>query len=35
LTPQQSLRMLYGVGLLVPELCLAAAALTWARRRSA
>ena len=34
LTPQQSLRMLYGVGLLVPELCLAAAALTWVRRRS-
>lgn len=35
LTPQQSLRMLYGVGLLVPELCLAAAALTWMRRRGA
>jgi hypothetical protein len=34
LTPQQSLRMLYGVGLLVPELCLAVAALTWVRRRS-
>jgi hypothetical protein len=34
LTPQQSLRMLYGVGLLVPELCLAAAALAWVRRRS-
>ena len=34
LTPQQSLDMLYGVGLLVPELCLAAAAWTWARRRS-
>lgn len=34
LTPQQSLRMLYGVGLLVPELCIAAAALTWVRRRS-
>jgi hypothetical protein len=35
LTPQQSLRMLYGVGLAVPELCLVAAAWTWARRRSA
>ena len=35
LTPQQSLDMLYGVGLLVPELCLVAAAWTWARRRSA
>jgi ABC-type uncharacterized transport system involved in gliding motility auxiliary subunit len=34
MTPQQSLRMLYGVGLLVPELCLAAAALAWVRRRS-
>jgi ABC-type uncharacterized transport system involved in gliding motility auxiliary subunit len=34
LTPQQSLRMLYGVGLLVPELCLAAAALAWVRRRN-
>lgn len=34
LTPQQSLRMLYGVGLLVPELCLVAAALAWLRRRS-
>jgi len=34
LTPQQSLRLLYGVGLLVPELCLAAAALAWLRRRS-
>lgn len=34
LTPQQSLRMLYGVGLLVPELCLIAAALAWVRRRS-
>jgi hypothetical protein len=34
LTPQQSLDMLYGVGLLVPELCLAAAAWTWVRRRS-
>jgi ABC-type uncharacterized transport system involved in gliding motility auxiliary subunit len=35
LTPQQSLRMLYGVGLLVPELCVVAAALAWLRRRSA
>ena len=35
LTPQQSLRMLYGVGLLIPEACLIAAALLWARRRSA
>jgi ABC-type uncharacterized transport system involved in gliding motility auxiliary subunit len=35
LTPQQSLDMLYGVGLLVPQLCLAAAAWTWSRRRSA
>ena len=34
MTPQQSLRMLYGVGLLVPELCLIAAALAWVRRRS-
>ncbi|RIL08229.1 MAG: hypothetical protein DCC71_00325 [Proteobacteria bacterium] len=34
LTPQQSLDMLYGVGLLIPELCLAAAAWTWLRRRS-
>lgn len=34
LTPQQSLRMLYGVGLLVPELCVVAAALAWLRRRS-
>jgi hypothetical protein len=35
LTPQQSLDMLYGVGLLVPELCLVAAAWTWVRRRGA
>jgi len=35
LTPQQSLRMLYGVGLLIPEACLIAAALLWARRRGA
>ena len=35
LTPQQSLEMLYGVGLLIPELCVAAAAWTWVRRRSA
>lgn len=34
LTPQQSLDMLYGVGLLIPQLCLAAAAFTWWRRRS-
>lgn len=34
LTPQQSLGMLYGVGLLVPELCVVAAALAWVRRRS-
>ncbi len=35
LTPQQSLDMLYGVGLLIPELCVAAAAWTWVRRRGA
>lgn len=35
LTPQQSLEMLYGVGLLIPELCVAAAAWIWVRRRSA
>lgn len=35
LTPQQSLDMLYGVGLLIPQLCVAAAAFTWWRRRSA
>jgi len=35
LTPQQSLDMLYGVGLLIPELCLAGAAWTWVRRRDA
>jgi hypothetical protein len=35
LTPQQSLEMLYGVGLLIPELLVAAAAWTWVRRRSA
>lgn len=34
LTPQQSLDMLYGVGLLIPQLCAAAAAWTWWRRRS-
>ena len=34
LTPQQSLQMLYGVGLLIPEGCLIAAAVLWARRRS-
>lgn len=35
LTPQQSLEMLYSVGLLIPELCVAAAAWTWVRRRGA
>lgn len=35
LTPQQSLQMLYGVGLLIPEACLIIAALLWARRRHA
>jgi len=35
LTPQQSLEMLFGVGLLIPELCVAAAAWTWVRRRGA
>jgi ABC-type uncharacterized transport system involved in gliding motility auxiliary subunit len=35
LTPQQSLRMLFGVGLVIPELCLLAAAIAWLRRRSA
>ena len=34
LTPQETLRMLYGVGLLVPELLLVAGGLTWLRRRS-
>jgi len=34
LTPQQTLAMLYGVGLLVPELLLIASALTWLRTRS-
>lgn len=34
LTPQQSLEMLFGFGLLIPELCLAAAAWTWVRGRS-
>ena len=34
LTPQQSLDMLYGVGLLIPQICVAAAAFTWWRRRS-
>ncbi len=33
LTVQDSLSMFYGVGLVVPELCLIAAALLWARRR--
>lgn len=35
LTPQQSLAMLYGVGLLLPELLLIAGAVTWLRRRGA
>ncbi len=35
LTPQQTLGMLYGVGLLVPELLLIGAAVTWLRRRGA
>jgi len=34
-TPQQSLAMLYGVGLLLPELLLAAGAVVWIRRRGA
>jgi hypothetical protein len=34
LTPQQTLGMLYGVGLLVPELLLIASALAWLRTRS-
>jgi len=33
LTPQQTLVMFYGVGLLLPELLLLAAAVAWARRR--
>lgn len=33
LTPQQTLTMFYGVGLLLPELLLIAAALSWVRRR--
>ncbi len=35
LTPQQTLGMLYGVGLLLPELLLVAAAVAWMRRRGA
>lgn len=35
LTPQQSLAMLYGVGLLLPELLLIAGGITWLRRRAA
>ncbi|MCC6642281.1 MAG: Gldg family protein [Deltaproteobacteria bacterium] len=35
LTPQQSLAMLYGVGLLLPELTLIAGAVAWLRRRAA
>jgi hypothetical protein len=34
-TPQQSLAMLYGVGLLLPELLLIAGAIAWLRRRAA
>lgn len=34
LTPQESLSMFYGVGLLIPELLLMAAAITWLRQRS-
>lgn len=33
LTLQESVRMFYGLGLLLPELLLVAAAVTWARRR--
>ncbi len=35
LTPQKSLAMLYGVGLLLPELLLIAGAVAWLRRRAA
>jgi hypothetical protein len=35
LTPQETLRMLYGVGLLLPELLLIAGGIVWLRRRSA
>jgi hypothetical protein len=35
LTPQKSLAMLYGVGLLLPELLLIAGAAAWLRRRAA
>jgi ABC-type uncharacterized transport system involved in gliding motility auxiliary subunit len=35
LTPQQSLAMLYGVGLLLPEILLVAGAVAWLRRRAA
>jgi len=35
LTPQQGLAMLYGVGLLLPELLLIAGAAVWLRRRAA
>lgn len=34
LTPQQTLGMFYGIGLLLPELLLIAAALTWLRTRA-
>ena len=35
LPPQTTLQMLYGVGLLVPEILLIAGAVIWVRRRSA
>jgi ABC-type uncharacterized transport system involved in gliding motility auxiliary subunit len=35
LTPQQTLGMLYGIGLFVPELLLIGAAVAWLRRRGA
>ena len=35
LPPQKTLEMLYGVGLLVPELLLITGAILWLRRRSA
>jgi hypothetical protein len=34
LPPQTTLQMLYGVGLLVPEILLVAGAIVWVRRRS-
>jgi hypothetical protein len=35
MTPLDSLRMFYAVGLVIPELCLIAGAVMWLRRRSA